>query len=166
VRTLWTIAGSLAEQGAALAVGTNVHVTGAFAEAIDVDPGAATVTRMGIGAFSDSGFSVGLDASGAYQTAHAFTRIPFGIAATPGGGSLVMIPTGTFGYSLELRAFNADGTSSWTLPLNPSMTEAKLVASSTHFIVHGIDDIGGDYDPGPGTDQVIGPVAFVTRYAF
>jgi hypothetical protein len=149
-----------------IAAGTNVHVTGAFTGAIDVDPGPATVTRVGIGEFDEGGFVVALDASGAYRTAHALRRVPFGVAPTPGGGSLVMIPTGTLGYSLELQAFNADGTSSWTLPLNPSMVDAKLAASSTHFIVHGSDDVGGDYDPGPGTDRVLGPVAFVTRYAF
>jgi hypothetical protein len=162
IRTLWSPGPAPDGLMGDVAATSHVHVVGSMLESMDLDPGPATITRIRSG----SGIGVTLDPAGNYVNARVFPSEPLGIVSTPDGGSLVSILAESDGQlSFELRAFYPDGTSSWTLPL-PTSTSHSLAASPTHFIVMGHDEVGGDFDPGPATDEVSGPAAFVTLYAF
>jgi len=169
LRALWSPGGPSAPTSrATVAATTNVHVGGYFDRALDVDPGSGTTLRV---VPASGGFSIGLDASGGYRNAHVFATQPTALAATPGGGSLVLVPPDFAAVSAvsavhDLRAFYSDGTSAWTLRPSQSLSQLMLAASSTHFVLFGIEGESADYDPGPATDTVTGPAQVVTRFAF
>ena len=166
LRALWSPGGPTNPTSrATVAATSNVHVGGYFDRALDVDPGSDTTLRV---APESGGFSIGLDASGAYRNAHVFATQPTALAATPNGGSLVLVPPDFAAVSAvhDLRAFYSDGTSAWTLRPSQSLSQLMLAASSTHFVLFGVEGESADYDPGPATDTVTGPAQVVTRFAF
>jgi hypothetical protein len=134
-----------------------VHVISSYWN--DLDPGAGRVFRY---LTEPSAVLVSLDATGAYREAHSFLvydDLPE-LTAAPGGGALLGLREG------ELRAFYADGVSSWSLPIGDDFTLQLLASSATHFIAVGNEYGTADYDPGTGTDPVYPGTLLVTRYAY
>jgi hypothetical protein len=125
----------------------------------DLDPGAGRELRY---ASDPSAVLVSLDAIGTFRQAHliaAYNPLPE-LAAAPAGGVLLGLQPG------EVRAYYADGVSSWSLPIGDDFTLHRLASSTTHWIALGLEYGTADYDPGPGTATVYSNTLLVTRYAF
>lgn len=164
VRGVFSFGGQASEyRQVGIAAGTNaVHVSGPLTSD-DLDPGPGTVLRF---SSESSMFHATLDGAGAYRDAHLFPAYNYEypeVAAGPSGSAIVALRGGGRG---ELRAYYADGASSWTLDIGEYFSLYRVASSATHFIAAGTENGTADYDPGPGSDAVYGPTPLVTRYVF
>ncbi len=168
-RGAWRIHGT--SEAASLAIGADnsVYVGGSFTDVVDFDPGPAKVER--VPGFSDdetfitSGFILKLGLDGAFRWVQVFGDAPIaGVAASPTG----VLGAGKNAQGLALFELTADGTSIFTLSAgNMDTTVRSLVVRDGQFLIGGMTDGLGDFDPGPGTDVIDrGAVHFASRYGF
>jgi hypothetical protein len=80
----------------------------------------------------------------------------------------LLLAAGKNSQGLVLFALKPDGTSAYTLSAGSSNTApTSLAFGGGQFLIGGMTDGLGDFDPGPRTDIIDrGHVDFVSRYGF
>ena len=84
-------------------------------------------------------------------------------------GSVLAVGSGPTAVwiGMPVVRWKADHTPTWSFVAGSTGTVPSVVAvGAAGFIVAGINDISGDFDPGAGADIVVAGVSFVSRYTF
>ncbi len=168
-RGIWRVHGGSESASIAMGADNSIYVGGTILDVVDFDPGPGKVERVPPlnedDEFRSSGFIVKLGAGGVFRWVQIFSDTPITDVAAIGGGVL--------GSSRNNRGFaifklNDDGTSAYTLSAGSTDSVAtRLALGNGQFLIGGMTDGLGDFDPGPGTDIIDrGSVHFVSRYGF
>jgi hypothetical protein len=154
--------------GVAIAPDGSLYAVGPFSGPCDFDPGVGVVERRPLGP-TPSGFILNLGPDGAFRWVQTITEGAFNAVAVMNDGSIVAVgngQTGVWNGMLVLRWKGDHAPASSFVAGSVGTFPSIVAAGATGFIVAGINDVSGDFDPGAGTDIVIGGVSFVSRYTF
>jgi hypothetical protein len=163
--------GSSADTIAAAPDGS-IFVGGRADGVVDLDPGAATVTRALPGNDGNNGgFVVKLGADGSFRWAATLHLVPVvSLAAT--ADSSVIAAGATFldaqVTGLLFTRIGGDGTAAWSMGVpSPDIGIGAVAAGASGFVVVGATDANPvDVVPGAGVFVVPAGAAFVSRYSF
>ncbi|HMJ51898.1 MAG TPA: hypothetical protein VK540_07465 [Polyangiaceae bacterium] len=154
--------------GVASAPDGSVYAVGAFNGPCDFDPGVGIVERTPI-APAPAGFVLNLAADGALRWVQTIPDATLTAVAVMSDGSVLAVGNGQSAVwnGMPVVRWKADHTSAWTFAAGSNGTIPSVVAvGATGFIVAGINDLSGDFDPGAGADIVVAGVSFISRYTF
>jgi hypothetical protein len=146
----------------------SLYAVGAFYASCDFDPGVGVVERKPLGP-APAGFVLNLGADGAFRWVQTITEAALSAVAVMNDGSVLTVGNGNTAVwnGMPVVRWNADHTPAWSFVAGSAGTVPSVVAiGAAGFIVAGINDVSGDFDPGAGADIVVGGVSFVSRYTF
>ena len=154
--------------GVAIALDGTLYAVGSFYEPGDFDPGIGVIERRPV-APAPAGFVLNLAADGAFRWVQTIPEATLNAVAVMNDGSVLAVGSGptALWQGMPVVRWKADHTPAWSFAVGSTTTVPSVVAiGAAGFIVAGINDASGDFDPGAGTDIVVGGVSFVSRYAF
>jgi hypothetical protein len=154
--------------GVAVAPDGSLYAVGSLLGTCDFDPGPGVVERKPLG-LAPSGFILNLGADGSFRWVQTITEAPLNAIAVLSDGSVIAAGNDNDNVwkGMPVVRWKADHTPAWSFVAGTASTIPTVVAAGpTGFILTGINDTSGDFDPGTGVDIVFGGVSFVSRYRF
>jgi len=154
--------------GVAVAPNGSLYAVGPFYGPCDFDPGVGVVERKPLGP-APAGFVLNLGADGAFRWVQTITEAPLNAVAVMNDASVLAVGNGPSAVwkGMPVLRWKADHTPAWSFVAGSVGTVSSVVAAgAAGFIVAGINDVSGDFDPGAGVDIVPASTSFVSRYTF